>query len=53
MDLLSLIRELREEMKELAEMDGFNNEKIINKSQELDKILNEYQKLLKKEKDLE
>ena len=45
--LLNLIRELREEMEELAKSKGFNNQKVLDKSQELDKLLNEYEKLIK------
>ena len=45
--LLNLIRELRKEMEELAKSKGFNNQKVLEKSQELDKLLNEYEKLIK------
>ena len=36
-------------MQELAELKGFNNKLVLEKSRELDNLLNEYQNLIKDE----
>lgn len=43
-----LIEKLREELNKLLEKDGFINEGILKKSQELDEMLNKYYRFLMK-----
>lgn len=40
--LKNIIEEKREEMHDLAERYGFGDERVLEKSRELDKILNQY-----------
>ncbi|MDX8360360.1 MULTISPECIES: aspartyl-phosphate phosphatase Spo0E family protein [Bacillaceae] len=42
-NLLQMIENKREEMKEIAEREGLTSDKVIRCSQELDKLLNDYQ----------
>ena len=47
--LLKRIEELRKEMYKITENKGRENNEVIKKSQELDELLLEYQKLIKKD----
>ncbi|AZO93649.1 aspartyl-phosphate phosphatase Spo0E family protein [Halocella sp. SP3-1] len=45
-----MIQDLRKELHKLVKEKGMQDENVIMKSQELDKLLNEYEKLLDREK---
>ncbi|MTI62134.1 MAG: aspartyl-phosphate phosphatase Spo0E family protein [Firmicutes bacterium] len=45
-----MIQDLRKELHKLVREKGMQDESVITKSQELDKLLNEYEKFLNGEK---
>lgn len=48
--IIVMIQDLRKELHKLVDEKGMQDESVIMKSQELDKLLNEYEKLLDREK---
>ncbi|QTL96586.1 Spo0E family sporulation regulatory protein-aspartic acid phosphatase [Iocasia frigidifontis] len=48
--IIAMIQDLRKELHKLVKEKGMQDENVIMKSQELDKLLNEYEKLLDREK---